>query len=556
MTTTSCPEFVYGDGDDASEEEDNNNKDEEEEERGSGTASALDYTSAKLAFIEREFLAHDDDEDDGRTKIDMYGTFYPACARVKLTRNEYIDACKERSASGRCGWRACSERVDVRGQRAKKYDVDAKDRVVREGVFVHGFCTREHMLEAEKMAKMLETTTTTDAKRASTTPGPRQLSSDVIKADVVERVVSASSSSAASMSMKKPLSKEQAMAQAMAVDGYVPRAERRNKTDAVASSSSAAKKVTWNEEEIGQSSSTNDDDKDKSGVFYFDTYGEGKKPSKDFVPSIGGRFSEGQLRTEPREDAPIVIPGDDKDNDDDGEALVAALTSGSGLEGKTPEELALMAEDLARKMLATKLTGNPLEGFGDDDDDDDDMSDATMNDTDDDDGDGESNKFSATPRSMPLPQISQFGTTWMAVDNLVTDATFAFLRGDKTYADILPGRTKYSVSVSETWNTFLAKCVPALLLKLNIGAETRRIEQKLTTLLRTFTFNRPVPSLTSARWDFIAMLFVECVVESDQTMKTLIVTSDTARDVCANAEVTNEELELLRRRLRGDDDVA
>ena len=539
--TTSCPEFVYGDGDASSS---SSEEDEVEVASGTGTAAALDYTSAKLAFIEREFLANDDDD---RT-VDMYGTFYAACVGVKLTRNEYIDACKERSVSGRCGWRACARRVDVRGKRTKKYDVDAKDRVVREGVFVQGFCTREHMLEAEKMAKTLDTTTTTDAKGASTTPAPKGRSNDIIKADVVERVVS--TSTPVPSTTNKPMSKEQAMAQAMAVDGYVPRADRRRGDEAVATtSSSSAKKVTWNEEEIAQGASNKkSDDKGTGGVFYFDTYGEGKKPSKDFVPSIGGRFSEGQLRTEPREDAPIIIPGDD-DNDDDGEALAAALTSGSGLEGKSPEELALMAEDLARKMLATKLTGNPLEGFSDDYDED--MSDSTINDTDDED-DSESNKFSAAPKSVPLPQISQFGITWMAVDNLVTDATFAFLRGDETYADILPARTKYSVSVSETWNKYLAKCVPALLLKLNVGSETRRVEQKLTTLLRTFAFNRPVPSLSSARWDFIAMLFVECVISSDEAMKTSIVTSDTARDVRASAEVTNEEVELLRQRLRGD----
>jgi len=548
-----CPEFIYEEDSDASEgdSEDDDDDDENEDENANARATAfageaLDYTRAKLVFIEREFLSNVDDE---RTMRDVE-TFLASCKDVKLTRDEFIEACKERSSSGRCGWRACRERVDVRGPGKKRYDVDAKARVVRDVSFVSAFCSRAHMLEAEDMSKRLDRATTTSARLAATTTAPQAREDDIIKAEVVERVVSAKSQEVrirvgAPPRMAKAVSKDRAMEQARAVEGFVPRANK-----SAGSATSASKKVTWNEEDIAASTTkSSGDGTDDAGVFYFETYGEGQKP-KDFVPSIGGRFAEGQLRTEPRDQPPIIIPDDIKD-------MEADLIMGSelkGLEGKTPEELALMAEDLARELLATRLTGNPLQGFDDGDEysDEEQDSDITdIDDNDDDDEDSTSDKFSARPKSVASPHISQFGLTWMAVDNLVTNSTFAFTRGDSTYADNLPGRTKYSVSVSEAWNSSLAKYLPSLLRKLSLGDEIRRFEQKLTTLLRTFTFNRPVPAFSNERWEFITMLFAECVMD-DEAMRTSVRASDLAFRVRASAGATDEEVELLRQRLRGE----
>ena len=155
--------------------------------------------------------------------------------------------------------------------------------------------------------------------------------------------------------------------------------------------------------------------------------------------------------------------------------------------------------------------GKPIPGFFDDDDDDDDESGTMASHSDDDDV------------STSMPTISQFGLTWMAVDNLVTEATFALSAGDGSFVDKLPPRDKYSVSVSEAWNETLAStAVPSLCSTLNISSERRRIEQNLTTLLRTFAFDRSVPAFTNERWIMLGLLFVELLLDADLLSKETI----------------------------------
>ena len=137
-----------------------------------------------------------------------------------------------------------------------------------------------------------------------------------------------------------------------------------------------------------------------TGVFYFDTFGEGKKPDKEYVPSIGGRFAEGQLRTDPR---PTV----------DDESVLKAMETleieeqTGGDEGVEKEKD--VEENLAESTRKALRAANDKTDtrFFDDDDDDDDESGTMASHSDDDDV------------STSMPTISQFGLTWMAVDNLV-----------------------------------------------------------------------------------------------------------------------------------------
>ena len=197
-----------------------------------------------------------------------------------------------------------------------------------------------------------------------------------------------------------------------------------------------------------------------------------------------------------------------------------------------------------RKALASTLTAKPIPGFFDDDDDDDDESGTMASHSDDDDV------------STSMPTISQFGLTWMAVDNLVTEATFALAAGDGSFVDKLPPRDKYSVSVSEAWNETLASTVvTSLCSTLNISSERRRIEQNLTTLLRTFAFDRSVPAFTNERWIMLGLLFVELLLDADllskETIGKEVLDNANAIAVYASADATSEEVDLLRQRLRG-----
>ena len=153
---------------------------------------------------------------------------------------------------------------------------------------------------------------------------------------------------------------------------------------------------------------------------------------------------------------------------------------------------------------------------------------------------GTSDSEGSVDLSSSAPRISQFGVTWMAVDNLVTDATFALVDGDGAFVDILQLRNRYTVSVSEAWNESLAKVVPSLCLTLDISGEKRRIEQNLTTLLRTFAFERPLPEFSRARWMMMALLFIEMLIDADLLSKEMLgkAVAEGAKMIFADAEAT------------------
>ena len=93
-----------------------------------------------------------------------------------------------------------------------------------------------------------------------------------------------------------PVRKSDAMAKAATVDGYVPKAARKRiEEEREKEKTHRAASITWNEPEIEKIEEELSREKREAsgvdpagGVFYFDTFGEGKKPEGDFVPSIGG----------------------------------------------------------------------------------------------------------------------------------------------------------------------------------------------------------------------------------------------------------------------------
>jgi hypothetical protein len=509
---------------------------------------------AKLAYVERAFASE---------ASEATGDGYEEMSTLAFTESEYREACEERGRMGRCAWLPCRE-ASARAAGGKRYDVDGSARVVRDGAFVGSFCCKEHVLAAEALAKRLgKNGRAMSAKEgAATKPAAARLARSAVKDEVLEREVveikerttttTTTTMSAEGKPPGAPLSAADARLAASAVDGYVPRAARRD-AEKEKKKTAATTKITWNEEELANIEREKEEKKEATaadpnvatGVFYFDTFGEGKKPDKEYVPSIGGRFAEGQLRTDPR---PVV----------DEESVLKALET-LGIEAETSastggdedvEKEKDVEEDQAestRKALASTLTAKPIPGFFDDNDDDDDDDDenGTMTSHSDDDD-----------VSTSMPTISQFGLTWMAVDNLVTEATFALVSGDGSFVDKLPPRDKYSVSVSEAWNETLAsKAVPLLCSTLKISSERRRIEQNLTTLLRTFAFDRAVPAFTNERWVMLGLLFVELLLDADlmskETIGKEVLDNADAVAIYASADATSEEVDLLRQRLRG-----
>jgi len=511
---------------------------------------------AKLAYVERAFASE---------ASEATGDGYDEMSTLAFTESEYREACAERGRMGRCAWLPCRE-ASARAAGGKRYDVDGSARVVRDGAFVGSFCCKEHVLAAEALAKRLgKNGRAMSAKEgAATKPAAARLARSAVKDEVLEREVveikerTTTTTTTTTMSAEvkppgAPLSAADARLAASAVDGYVPRAARRD-AEKEKKKTAATTKITWNEEELANIEREKEEKKEAAaadpnvatGVFYFDTFGEGKKPDKEYVPSIGGRFAEGQLRTDPR---PVV----------DEESVLKAMET-LGIEAETSastggdedvEKEKDVEEDQAestRKALASTLTAKPIPGFFDDNDDDDD---------DDDDENGTMTSHSDDDDvSTSMPTISQFGLTWMAVDNLVTEATFALVAGDGSFVDKLPPRDKYSVSVSEAWNETLAsKAVPLLCSTLKISSERRRIEQNLTTLLRTFAFDRAVPAFTNERWVMLGLLFVELLLDADlmskETIGKEVLDNADAVAIYASADATSEEVDLLRQRLRG-----
>ena len=562
-------------------------KEEEEEEEGANDAEDVGQqgrrrveqqrllASQKLAFVERVFMtttASSSDED----------SFERACREARLTRDDFIDACGERSRMGACGWCLCdrapvaasSSPTTTKTTTTKRFEIDAGARKVRDAAFVRGFCSREHLSSAEALAIRLgKSADAVSAARGAATKSaaPRGGEADVLKEQVVERRRSVGSAAqqakpgAASGSSASLLESDR-MARAMSVDGFLSR-EARKKVEAQRETEkketqqqqqqqrgARSRAVTWNESEIQEIEASSAAKKEEraaadvaTGVFYFDTYGEGKKPKEgEFIPSIGGRFAEGQLRTEPREtggggemtlDVRAAV-----DEEQNGEPVETTTTTTT-----TTKDAADGVAEVARKMLAATLTANPIPGFSDGDegfdDDDDEMSSIASS------SEEEERMMAATA----APSVSQFGITWMAIDNMVTEATFALSRADGSFIDMLPSRDKYTTSVSEAWNENLAKYVPELCVKLGISSERRRIEQGLTTLLRTFSFERAVPPFTEQRWLFVTMLFVRVLVSSELVAlgDVDLLSSEAAIAVRDAAGSTSEEVELLGQRLHG-----
>jgi hypothetical protein len=594
MKTPVALDYGGGSGSDEDDEEEVPSSDDEgvttttkeEEEGGANDAEDVGQqgrrrveqqrllASQKLAFVERVFMtttASSTDED----------SFERACREARLTRDDFIDACGERSRMGACGWCLC-DRAPVAASSSsptttktttttKRFEIDAGARKVRDAAFVRGFCSREHLSSAEALAIRLgKSADAVSAARGAATKSaaPRGGEADVLKEQVVERRRSVGSAAqqakpgAASGSSASLLESDR-MARAMSVDGFLPR-EARKKVEAQRETEkketqqqqqqqrgARSRAVTWNESEIQEIEASSAAKKEEraaadvaTGVFYFDTYGEGKKPKEgEFIPSIGGRFAEGQLRTEPRETGGGEMTLDvraDVDEEQNGEPVETTTT--------TTKDAADGVAEVARKMLAATLTANPIPGFSDgdegfDDDDDDEMSSIASS------SEEEERMMAATA----APSVSQFGITWMAIDNMVTEATFALSRADGSFIDMLPSRDKYTTSVSEAWNENLAKYVPELCVKLGISSERRRIEQGLTTLLRTFSFERAVPPFTEQRWLFVTMLFVRVLVSSELVAlgDVDLLSSEAAIAVRDAAGSTSEEVELLGQRLHG-----
>lgn len=547
-----------------------------EEEGGGGGASddAEDVgqrrrllASQKLAFVERVFMTT-------TTSAMDEDSFERACREARLTRDDFIDACGERSRMGACGWCLCdgapvASSSSPTTTTTKRFEIDAGARKVRDAAFVRGFCSREHLSSAEALAIRLGTSAdAVSAARGAATKSaaPRGGEADVLKEQVVERrrsVGSAAQQGAGSGSSAPLLLESDRMARALSVDGFLPREARKKveaqreteKKEAQQQRGARSRAVTWNESEIQEIEASSAAKKEEraaadvaTGVFYFDTYGEGKKPKEgEFIPSIGGRFAEGQLRTEPRETGGGEMTLDvraDVDEEQNGEAVHKTTRTMTTATKDAADGVA----EVARKILAATLTTNRIPGFSDgdegfDDDDDDEMSSVASS------SEEEERMMAATA----APSVSQFGITWMAIDNMVTEATFALSRADGSFIDMLPSRDKYTTSVSEAWNENLAKYVPELCVKLGISSERRRIEQGLTTLLRTFSFERAVPPFTEQRWLFVTMLFVRVLVSSELVAlgDVDLLSSEAAIAVRDAAGSTSEEVELLGQRLHG-----
>ena len=500
-----------------------------------GTTENALLAARKLAFVERAFV------DVEASRSMMAHEVLERCKQHGMTNKEYQSACAERAACGACGWTPCPNAPTRDDGTTQRYEIDGKARKVREMAFVRAFCSRKCMMMAEALGERLGERADAVSAREGAARGRAAMDGEasVVKQDVRERATTAKKA----FDAKMPVRKSDAMAKAATVDGYVPKAARKRiEEEREKEKTHRAASITWNEPEIEKIEEELSREKREAsgvdpagGVFYFDTFGEGKKPEGDFVPSIGGRFSEGQLRTEPR----TVV-------DETSRAMENLLLERN--DGEDTESHVALEEDVAettRRMLASKLTATPIPGFVDDGDDDDD--DAMTA------GSEEEGEESFTTGA---PKISQFGLTWMAVDNLVTDATFALVAGDGAFVDKLPPRDRYTVSVSEAWNENLARTIPNLCVTLNISAETRRVEQNLTTLLRTFAFDRPVPAFTSERWAMMALMFIELLLHADLVSKESIgkevFDNANAIAVFANAGATSEEVNILRERLRGD----
>ena len=460
-------------------------------------------------------------------KFDSENQLAASTASV-LTQSEYKDACEERSLIGKCGWPLCSNEI------RHKYKSKTSQKLFSDETY----CCAEHRIQSEVFAES-HLKEKADDKKALPPRSDRHTNfseATMNSLHIVERKLG-------EVNFKSSKDPSPSMPLNLKTRTRTTTTTMTTTTDKMGKKTS--QKLKWNKEidDRGEGGGENKiKEKEEAGIFYFDIHEEGMKTTNrstsKFIPSIGGRFAEGQLSTVPlRPDSPMIIGTKDTEDGNDIE----------------PDEKRMVFEDTAddevdeiekqanaqRERIKKTLLANPIyspeeedvfdendESFVENDENESAKANQHENRNKEEETEGEEEEEEIR-ESLRAEDLSLFGKTWMVLDSWVTKSTFLLVGNDRNGSiEHYPHRDSRSAQLVMGTSEEFAQSISRILGGRNtndnnydaIITSNKKLhcERDLALMVRTFDFGTTVslPKWPAKRWDFVTALILDLVCES------------------------------------------
>ena len=491
-----------------------------------------------------------------------------------LTQSEFKDACEERSLIGKCGWPLCSNEIK------RVYKSKASQKLFSEETY----CCAQHRIQSEVFAES-NLKEKVDDKKALPPRSDRHTNfseATMNSLDIVERKFGEVNFKTSDEGPSMPPTLQAGAGAAVATTTTTTTTEK------IGKKKSSNQRIKWNKE-IDDREEKKTTKKEEAGIFYFDIHEEGmrttNRSSSKFIPSIGGRFAEGQLSTIPlRPDSPMIIGTNDTEDVNDIEPDENAeeanddtkmQSAGSSMifedtainEVDEIERQANAQRELIKKTLLAKPIYSPEDDDDDDENDENESAKANRRARRSHHKEGEESEEETEEEEEERvleEDLSLFAKTWMVLDSWVTKSTFMLVENDRNGSiEDYPYRDSRSAQLATGTSEEFSQSINRIL-----GGENKTSNKKLhcerdmALIVRTFDFGTTMslPKWPTKRWDFVTALILDLVCESfsfdedyyyEFKRNSLEEKQKTSKSVTTNKMELGEEIRLLRELFRG-----
>ena len=520
-----------------------------------------------------------------------------------LTRSEFKDACEERGLTGKCGWPLCSKDCvyvkinhnnntndNNNSNKNNNGGVGYKSKAIMKLLSddEKTYCSAAHRKQSELFCeKFLREKV--DDKKSLPPRSDRHTNfseSTMNSLDVIERNFDKKMTMTENNNDNNNTSNQ-------SVKTVANNDENNNKNNNNNNNNikKNEKSVKWNKE-LDDSLKTKDDNNDNNnnnnlvqekkeekkeevGIFYFDIHEEGMRTnnskSSKFIPSIGGRFAEGQLSSVPlRPDSPMNInldtsleeegrdDGDDHDVDLNGEDAKMIFDDGNNINDINDNSV------LHRELIKKALLANPVYKKYSPHGENDEAAETEESEQEESEEEEEEDEESFFILKKKEEDLSLFGQTWMVLDAWVSKSTHLhfgskFLNDDddeEVCAQKLPFRDSRSAQFAQSTSNEFAASMNRILRSSNQLNKKLQCEKYLALLMRTFDFQSTshVPKWPESRWDLICAICLDLDSKRsgfcfDDYYKLYIITNDDEVDdnnSLSNILKEEEEIRLIK----------
>ena len=495
-----------------------------------------------------------------------------------LTQSEFKDACEERSLIGKCGWPLCSNEIK------RVYKSKASQKLFSEETY----CCAQHRIQSEVFAES-NLKEKVDDKKALPPRSDRHTNfseATMNSLDIVERKFGEVNFKTSDEGPSMPPTLQAGAGAAVATTTTTTTTEKIRKKK------SSNQRIKWNKE-IDDREEKETTKKEEAGIFYFDIHEEGmrttNRSSSKFIPSIGGRFAEGQLSTIPlRPDSPMIIGTNDTEDVNDIEPDENAeeanddtkmQSAGSSMifedtainEVDEIERQANAQRELIKKTLLAKPIYSPEDDDDDDENDENESAKANRRARRSHHKEGEESEEETEEEEeegVLEEDLSLFAKTWMVLDSWVTKSTFMLVENDRNGSiEHYPYRDSRSAQLATGTSEEFSQSINRILGGEGGGGDRTsnkklHCERDMALIVRTFDFGTTMslPKWPTKRWDFVTALILDLVCESfsfdedyyyEFKRNSLEEKQKTSKSVTTNKMELGEEIRLLRELFRG-----